>query len=108
VPEGQTRAVRATVRQKGQLTLPADVRAALRVDEGDDVEFELTEDGDVHVYGLKTVRTSQAWFWTPSWQAGEREASEDIAAGRVVRHESGEAFLASLSDPSDVPGSGHG
>lgn len=104
VPEGGPRTVRATVRQKGQLTLPADVRAALRVDEGDDVEFELAEDGEVHVYGLKTIRTSQAWFWTPAWQAGEREASDDIAAGRVTRHDSGNAFLASLSDLSDVPG----
>jgi class 3 adenylate cyclase len=23
----------------------------------------------------------QAWFWTPAWQAGEREASAQIAAG---------------------------
>ena len=26
----------------------------------------------------------QAWFWTPSWQAGEAEADRDIAAGRVT------------------------
>lgn len=25
----------------------------------------------------------QAWFWTPSWKAGEAEADRDIAAGRV-------------------------
>jgi len=25
----------------------------------------------------------QAWFWTREWQEGEREASEDIAAGRL-------------------------
>lgn len=25
----------------------------------------------------------QAWFWTPEWQAKEREADEDIKAGRV-------------------------
>ena len=28
-------------------------------------------------------RASQAWFWTPEWQQMEREADEDIAAGRV-------------------------
>ncbi|WP_435589786.1 hypothetical protein [Micromonospora aurantiaca (nom. illeg.)] len=27
----------------------------------------------------------QAWFWTPEWQAGEREADADLAAGRVRR-----------------------
>ena len=26
----------------------------------------------------------QAWFWTPSWQAGEAEADRDIAEGRVT------------------------
>jgi antitoxin PrlF len=25
----------------------------------------------------------QAWFWTDGWQAGEREADADIAAGRT-------------------------
>ena len=25
----------------------------------------------------------QAWFWTPSWQAGEAEADRDIAEGCV-------------------------
>src|SRR2546425_391236 len=39
---------------------------------------------------------SQAWFWTPEWQAREREADEDLAAGRFTRHESDEAFLAAL------------
>jgi hypothetical protein len=23
----------------------------------------------------------QAWFWSPQWQAGEREAGREIAAG---------------------------
>jgi hypothetical protein len=27
---------------------------------------------------------SQAWFWTPEWQDGEREADEDLAAGRAT------------------------
>jgi hypothetical protein len=39
---------------------------------------------------------SQAWFWTPEWQAKEREADEDIAAGRSERFESDEEFFAAL------------
>ena len=30
----------------------------------------------------------RAGFWFPEWQAGEREADEDIAAGRVSQFES--------------------
>lgn len=26
-------------------------------------------------------RLDQAWFWTPEWQAMEREAEDDLAAG---------------------------
>jgi antitoxin PrlF len=38
----------------------------------------------------------QAWFWTPEWQAGEREATEQIARGEGHAYLSDEAFLASL------------
>jgi hypothetical protein len=40
----------------------------------------------------------QAWFWTPEWQAKEREADADIAAGRVTRFESDEEFLRALDE----------
>ena len=39
---------------------------------------------------------SQAWFWTPEWQAKEREADADIAAGRVEHFSSDDEFLAAL------------
>ncbi len=29
------------------------------------------------------IPKNQAWFWTKEWQAMEKEADEDIAAGRV-------------------------
>jgi len=45
----------------------------------------------------KGTDPSQAWFWTPEWQAKEREADEDIAAGRGERFESDEEFLAALA-----------
>jgi len=31
----------------------------------------------------KLVDKSQAYFWTKSWQEGEKEAEEDIKSGRV-------------------------
>ena len=44
------------------------------------------------------IDPDQAWFWTPEWQAKEREADADQAAGRVERFESDEAFLAALDE----------
>lgn len=40
----------------------------------------------------------QAWFWTPEWQAGERQADADKAAGRYTRYFSDEEFLSALRD----------
>jgi antitoxin PrlF len=77
-------ALRATLRGRGQVTLPADVREALRAQEGDELEFEVTtEPGVVLIRVLHMIPADQAWFWTPEWQEGERQASEDIAAGRL-------------------------
>jgi AbrB family looped-hinge helix DNA binding protein len=86
-----------TIRAKGQLTLPLGVRNAAHIEEGDPLEVELTPEG-ILLRPKKLIDADQAWFWTPEWQAGEREASADIAAGRTQRHDSPEAFLSSLPE----------
>jgi len=40
----------------------------------------------------------QAWFWTPDWQEGERDADTELAAGRGTIYMSGEEFLAALKE----------
>lgn len=87
---------RATIRGKGQVTLPADIRAHLHLSEGDGLEFTIAPDGGVSVNGTTTIPSDQTWFWTERWQAGEREASGHIARGGGTVYESGETFLASL------------
>lgn len=39
----------------------------------------------------------QAWFWTPEWQQMEREADEDIAAGRVKAFDTMDDLIADLT-----------
>jgi antitoxin PrlF len=80
-------------RPKAQLTLPEEIRRALHVGEGDDVEFAVQEDGTVTIRGFISIPTDQAWFYTPEWLAGEREADEEIAAGRGIVHESVEGMF---------------
>lgn len=84
-----------TVRAKGQVTIPAEIRQAARLEEGDPVEVEIVEDG-ILLRPMKMIDASQAWFWTPEWQAGEREAEADLGAGRFDRYESDEEFLEAL------------
>jgi antitoxin PrlF len=85
------------VRKKGSVTIPASIRKAARLDEGDIVEVEITADG-ILLRPKKLIDATQAWFWTPEWQAGEREADEDVEAGRFDRYESDEELLAALEE----------
>lgn len=96
-PEPRVR-TRVKVRPKAQLTLPEEIRRALHVGEGDEVEFAVHDDGTITIRGYVSIPTDQAWFFTPEWLAGEREADEDIAAGRGAVHESAEEMFAHL-DP---------
>ena len=94
-PEPRLRA-RVKVRSKAQLTLPEEIRQALHIGEGDEVEFAVQDDGTVTIRGYVSIPTDQAWFFTPEWLAGEREAEEDIASGRGTIHESAEDMFAHL------------
>lgn len=42
------------------------------------------------------IDPDQAWFWTPEWQEGEREADADLAAGRANTFRSTDEFIAHL------------
>ncbi|HEX5308893.1 MAG TPA: hypothetical protein VFW38_07410 [Solirubrobacteraceae bacterium] len=44
------------------------------------------------------IDPEQAWFWTQEWQAKEREADDDLAAGRVSSYASDKEFLAGLDE----------
>lgn len=87
---------RGTLRGKGQITLPSEVRRALNVSTGDAVEFQIAEGGAVMMRGLKLIPADQAWFWTESWQSGEEEATRDIREGRTEVCKDDASFLDSL------------
>jgi hypothetical protein len=44
----------------------------------------------------KLVDKSQAYFWTKQWQKGEKEAAEDIKAGRVKTFDSVDELIKDL------------
>jgi len=71
------------------------VRRELGIEEGDLVEIEIVDERAV-LMPKKLVDKSQAYFWTKRWQRGEREADEDIKAGRVRVFESVEELIKDL------------
>jgi AbrB family looped-hinge helix DNA binding protein len=73
-----------TLRPNGQLTLPAAIRRRVHAQAGDVFLAEVTDDAIV-LRPRRLVDASQAYFWTAEWQKAEREASADVAAGRLKR-----------------------
>ncbi len=88
------------VTRNGQVTLPASARRQLRVEEGDYMEVRVTEDSII-LTPKTLIDKSQAYFWTPEWQAAEREASADIAEGRVQEFDNVDDLVANLRAARD-------
>jgi antitoxin PrlF len=70
------------LRKKSQLTLPQSVRDELGIEEGDFLDIQV-KNGQIVLKVKRLVDKEQAWFWSERWQQGEKEASEDIRAGRT-------------------------
>ena len=73
----------------GQVTLPKEVRIKTNMQPGDFVEVKIDKEGHIVLTPKKLVDASQAYYWTEEWQKGEREADDDIKAGRVKKFKSG-------------------
>jgi len=78
------------------VTLPPEIRAALHVRSGDELEFVVEEDGTVTVRGYVSIPADQAWFFTPEWQAGEQEAREQATRGEGEYYDNEDDFLAAF------------
>lgn len=85
------------VTRHGQITLPADLRRAVGIVEGDLIEVQRIGD-DLMLTPKRLVDKSQAYFWTPEWQAAEAQAEADIRAGRVKRFASAAELFKDLDE----------
>jgi hypothetical protein len=77
--------------------LPADLRKRHHLDDpGAQVRVVERADGVIELHPLAPVPAGQRWFWNERWQRMEREADEDIAAGRVRSFEDVDDLLSAL------------
>jgi hypothetical protein len=72
-------------------------RILVNREEGDFVEIEVLE-GRAVLTPKRLVDKDQAYFWSREWQEGEREAQEDIRAGRVKEFASVEDLFRDLEE----------
>ncbi len=95
------RKIKTRVRERGQLTLPNEIRELLRIEVGDDLMFRTDADGRVFVERVNIVPADQAWFWTERWQKMERQVQDDIEAGRISRYRDVDEALKALEVPEN-------
>lgn len=88
-----------TVQKRGVISLPVSLRKKYHLDEaGAQVAISERPDGVIELRPHSAIPAEQLWFWSERWQQMEREAEEDIRAGRVESFDSAEDFLADLDD----------
>jgi len=89
--------------EPGELVLTSEEVAAVERDG----QIVILTRGGRPVAKVHAIDPDQAWFWTPDWQAKEREVDEERATGIPDQEfDSGEDFLAYLEavieDPSKL------
>ena len=91
-----------SIQSRGTIALPAELRRRHHLDEpGAQVRIVEHVDGNIELQPMLPVPADQRWFWTERWQAMEREADEDIAAGRVLRFDNVDEFIDHLERHRD-------
>jgi AbrB family looped-hinge helix DNA binding protein len=85
------------ISSKRQISIPKNVMEALDLQPGDEVEFEI-EGNTARLIPIKTIKVprEEAWFWTPEWQAKEKEADKDLSTGKYRDFDTLEDLLKDL------------
>lgn len=65
------------LRNRNQLTLNPELVKQLNLDIGDELELTVI-DGKLVGIPKVMVDKSQAWYWTPQWQAAEQAAETEL------------------------------
>jgi AbrB family looped-hinge helix DNA binding protein len=88
--------ITSTLRARGTVTIPQEIRDRLDLAEGDQLIVTI-EDDRIILTPASLIPDDQAWFWTPEWQAREAEADEAVARGEHGKvFASSDEFLAFL------------
>jgi antitoxin PrlF len=87
---------KSVMNAKGDINIPREIREQLHLGEHSLLELEVTPDGSIILRPRGEIDPEQAWFWTPEWQEGERQADQEIASGQGEIYYSEEEFERAL------------
>jgi AbrB family looped-hinge helix DNA binding protein len=85
----------ATLTSKGQITIPADVRAELGLEPGAQIEFEV-EQGRLIGHEVVTIRASDRWLQHSDVIAAMELSARDVESGRLSEAVSADEFAEQL------------
>jgi AbrB family looped-hinge helix DNA binding protein len=85
------------IRDNSQITIPKNIMDKLDLKKGDTISIELRDD-EIVLKPVVIIDKSQAWFWRKDWQKEEREAEEDIKAGRVKTFDNTDDLMKDLKE----------
>jgi len=85
------------IRINSQITIPKYIMKKLSLKKGDKIEFDIKGDSIV-IKPVLIIDKAQSWFWTKKWQEAEKEADEDIKAGRVKTFDEVDNLMKDLED----------
>ena len=86
----------AKVTTKGQITIPAETRKALGIEQGDQLLFEVTQQGEARIRVIKQGRLTELY--------GALPATRPYPGKEAVRTEVGEKLGRRLSQKGDKRG----
>ena len=72
------------LRERSQVTLPAEIIKKLDLKAGDNLEITLEEDKIV-IKPVLVIDRSQSWFWSKDWQDKEKEVEAGARSGKIHR-----------------------
>lgn len=80
---------------KRQVTIPHRISKALGIRKGDHMLVRLVG-SRVEMVPVSLIPKDQLWFWTPEWQAKEREVDEALARGEFKEARSVDELMKEL------------
>jgi AbrB family looped-hinge helix DNA binding protein len=86
----------AKINQRGQITIPLNLRKILDCHEGDYVEVIL-EENSLRIIPKELIDKSQTWFWTKEHQDEEETAEAELLQGEGIEVKSASDLINELN-----------
>jgi AbrB family looped-hinge helix DNA binding protein len=86
------------VLRNGVIQIPKEVREEVGIEEGDYIDMKINGKDTITIHIKDLVDEDDSWYWSEGWQQMEREADEDIKAGRIKTFENIQDLIRELKE----------